>query len=107
LLLLVDEERTLPGRQGQSSKDLLRRWQQVQGKVEVLVRILGVCRPSELAMQIADLQREKKATQRTCSWCHEVNAVTTRPSFCTKCGHRVDVVRLECNCARCQRKEES
>jgi hypothetical protein len=105
LLLLADEERILRGKQGQSSKDLLRRWQQAPAKVEVLVRILGVCRPSELAMQIGDLQREK-AAQRTCSWCHKVNAVTTGPSFCTKCGHRVDVARLECNCARCQRKEE-
>jgi hypothetical protein len=49
LLLLVDEERILRGKQGQSSKDLLRRWQQAPAKLEVLVRILSVCHPAALA----------------------------------------------------------
>jgi hypothetical protein len=58
--VLFDEERTLRGRRDESCKDLLRRWQHAHGKVDVLVRILGMCRPSELAMQIADLQRRRR-----------------------------------------------
>jgi hypothetical protein len=60
LLLLVDTERTLRGKQGPSSKDLLLHWQEAHGKVSVLVRIRGVCRPAERARQSADRQRQKK-----------------------------------------------
>jgi hypothetical protein len=84
LLLLIDEEHTLRGKQGQSRKDLLRRWRQAHAQVEVLVRISGVCRPAELARQSADRQRQKKTGQRSCPWCHEGNDVTFGHTLCTK-----------------------
>ena len=37
----------------------------------------------------------------TCSWCHERNDCTERPTLCCKCGHRADLPRLECDCRRC------
>ena len=38
---------------------------QAHGEVGVLVRIRGVCRPFELAMQIADLQRQENSQDKT------------------------------------------
>lgn len=44
------------------------------------------------------------ATYRTCSWCHALNAVDPgEPTYCSACGHRVDVARRYCNCAACRR----
>jgi hypothetical protein len=40
-------------------------------------------------------------TRRTCSWCHTVTAERE----CPDCGHRSDVPRLDCDCARCRRFE--
>lgn len=37
----------------------------------------------------------------TCSWCHELNDVSTG-RFCTRCGHRADLPRMECDCPRCR-----
>lgn len=57
--VLFDERHTMRGRPGESRKSLLARWRQAHGDFTVLVRIRGVCRPSELAMQVADLQRQE------------------------------------------------
>ncbi len=38
---------------------------------------------------------------QTCSWCHEENGVSNTPVYCTKCGHRADVARIDCDCERC------
>jgi hypothetical protein len=104
--VLFDEQHTLRGNAGESRKSLLQRWREAYGKVEVLVRITGVCRPSELAMQIADMQSQRRSRHRSCSWCHEVNDVTAGPGRCKVCGHRADVPRLECDCSRCQPRPE-
>jgi hypothetical protein len=100
--VLFDEEHTLRGKAGEGRKSLLSRWREVHGKVDLLVRIQGVCRPSELATQVADLQRRRKTTLRTCSWCHEPGDVTAGPAHCKKCGHRADLSRLECDCPQCR-----
>src|SRR4051794_10908880 len=105
--VFFDEEHTLRGEDGESKESLLARWRKAYGKVDVLVRIDGVCRPSELAMQIADLQRERKATRRTCSWCHEINDVTAGRTLCKQCGHRADLSRLACDCEQCRPPKES
>ena len=41
-------------------------------------------------------------TLTTCPWCHAtVDAGPCRPAFCPDCGHRADVPRSCCDCARC------
>lgn len=49
-------------------------------------------------------------TQRSCSWCHELNDVTAAalrgdPVFCARCGHRADLPRMNCDCATCAAHE--
>lgn len=39
--------------------------------------------------------------RRTCSWCHTSNVLDAAPILCGACGHRADVARLDCNCAKC------
>jgi hypothetical protein len=105
--VLFDEHHTLRGNAGESRDALLSRWKAVHGKVDVLVRIVGVCRPSELAMQIADTQREHQTRERTCSWCHEINDLTAGPTVCKQCGHRGDLPRMECDCPQCNGQKET
>jgi hypothetical protein len=104
--VFFDEEHTLRGEVGDSREALLRRWQQAHGKVHVLVRIVGVCRASELAMEIIDLQSQRQTTQRTCSWCHTPNDITRGATLCKSCCHRADVSRLQCDCPLCQARKE-
>jgi hypothetical protein len=44
-----------------------------------------------------------------CAWCHETNELTPerdtihwQPATCHSCGHRGDVARMKCDCARCR-----
>ena len=47
---------------------------------------------------------------QSCSWCHTMNVVGSivrgvvikSPTPCRECGHRADVCRLECDCAKCR-----
>lgn len=57
--MLFDEEQTLRGKPGESRNTLLARWEKAHGKAEVLLRIEGLWRPSELARHIAALQRQQ------------------------------------------------
>jgi hypothetical protein len=52
--------------------------------LDMLVRILGLCRPAALARQSADRQRQKKTGQRSCPWCDKVNGVTSERTLCMK-----------------------
>jgi hypothetical protein len=41
----------------------------------------------------------------SCSWCHEPNEVRKGDSkkvYCTICGHRADVPRVQCDCRKCR-----
>jgi hypothetical protein len=61
--VLFDEASVMYGTPKETRKSLLSRWQQIHGKVNVLVRIKGICRPSELAMTISTLQQSVKESQ--------------------------------------------
>lgn len=41
--------------------------------------------------------------RKSCSWCDEMVTLdpTGGPVFCASCGHRGDVARIHCTCARC------
>src|SRR5581483_1450957 len=39
-------------------------------------------------------------SRQSCSHCHEMNDAGAK--FCHNCGHRADLPRLLCDCARCQ-----
>lgn len=39
----------------------------------------------------------------TCSHCGSLNILTGGPVYCVSCGHRGDVARLDCTCAKCSR----
>jgi hypothetical protein len=39
----------------------------------------------------------------TCSWCHELYDLSA-VRFCTHCGHRADLPRMDCDCQRCRRQ---
>lgn len=41
-------------------------------------------------------------TRTMCSWCHEMSA----DRDCENCGHRADLPRLDCDCAKCRRHEQ-
>lgn len=41
----------------------------------------------------------------SCSWCHEMNDVGELPTWCSSCGHRADLPRMECNCPVCLRPQ--
>lgn len=42
---------------------------------------------------------------QSCSWCHTTNDITAAarllPVFCSTCGHRADVARMQCDCGEC------
>lgn len=38
---------------------------------------------------------------QTCSWCRQENGVSNMAVFCTGCGHRADVSRMDCDCETC------
>lgn len=41
-------------------------------------------------------------TVMSCSWCHAANQlVRGGPTYCSHCGHRADVCRLDCDCPVC------
>lgn len=46
-------------------------------------------------------------TSRSCSWCHTMNQTNAGPGAptCSECGHRADLPRSACDCARCRRFE--
>lgn len=41
--------------------------------------------------------------RQSCSWCHGMNVLAPGAvTFCTKCGHRADLPRINCDCPKCR-----
>jgi hypothetical protein len=39
---------------------------------------------------------------QSCSWCNEVNELIPGEAiYCSHCGHRADVPRVQCDCVEC------
>lgn len=39
---------------------------------------------------------------QSCSWCHSTNSLDhPQVRFCSECGHRADLPRMECDCPQC------
>jgi len=47
---------------------------------------------------------------QSCSWCDELNEMRVAggdagdpsPIFCSNCGHRADLARMQCDCSACR-----
>ncbi len=45
-------------------------------------------------------------TSQSCSWCHAMNVLNPgQATHCSRCEHRADVCRMDCDCPRCRRFE--
>ena len=49
---------------------------------------------------------ESLPIQRNCRWCETANDITAarrnkQPAYCSKCGHRVEGLPVDCDCRRC------
>jgi hypothetical protein len=57
---------------------------------------------------VAAVRRAERGVTRSCSWCHETNRCDIgEPTYCTACGHRVDVARRYCTCEPCRLAKET